>query len=109
MSKRERNEEIGRLYIGGKTLQELADEYGVSRQAIQNVLVGIGVPRRTEKGERKANNHPPITDIQQAQMIIEDLKKKVDYYRKKCRTEQSRNLMLRRYYKQKLLKELSEG
>ena len=52
----ERNEKIVKDYYDGKTLQEIADKHGITRQRVYQILVNCG----TEKRER--NTFKPTID-----------------------------------------------
>jgi hypothetical protein len=50
----QRNAEIAEKYRNGATLRELADEYGVTFQAVQYVLMKLGVNRRYRRALTEA-------------------------------------------------------
>ena len=41
--------EIGTLYKSGQTIEQIADQYGVSAGCVRNCLVKLRIPRRTSK------------------------------------------------------------
>lgn len=58
----ERGEKMVQMYKDGKTLQEIADEVGVCRERVRQIMERIGVPRRRKKGERLALTSKKMLD-----------------------------------------------
>lgn len=104
------NEEIVKMYLAGCTLDECGNKYGMSRQAVQQKLVKLGIPRRRAKGERKhiqTSLKGIRTEIDKHLLasLFEDIK----ILRSKLKREQIRNAMAKKYYMKMMAKHKLES
>lgn len=64
-----RAEAIRNRYLGGETLQQIAEGFGISRERVRQVLRAIGVPSRGTLPEHRRKAH----DLTEAELLAVDL------------------------------------
>ena len=52
---RQRNSEMARLALDGLNLTEIAEQFGVTRQRVQQILAAQGITTRTREARREAS------------------------------------------------------
>ena len=105
-----RNQDIANRYIKGETQRSIGQHYGMSRQAVSQILKRLNTPTRVKRGERaRLTNIVEYSGSDLAGQNIKELVELVEYYKAKFRSECIRNANMKRYYKEKLLSKLLEA
>jgi len=105
IQKKERALVIVGMYNNGHSLQEIGDKFKVSRQRVQQILIECGTPRRINRGERARISIPKLTDMPDyLESVISSCNERIKDYQSRLHRELIRNAMLKKYYKQKLLR-----
>lgn len=108
-SQMERNQDMANMYIAGHTLSTIGDKYGMSRQAVSQIFKRLNVPTRVKLGERaKLTNCVNYSKDELSNQTIEELVSLVAHYKSKYTKQYQRNIVMKKYYQQKLLSKLME-
>ena len=108
-SQKRRNQDMANMYISGHTLETIGNKYGMSRQAVSQIFKRLNVPTRVKLGERASiTNCINYSKDKLSNQTIESLVDLVEHYKAKHTKQYQRNIVMKKYYQQKLLSKLME-
>lgn len=83
--KTKRNEEIQKLILKGETFQSIGEKFGISKQRVRQLAVGLGVSRWKEKRALKKTRFKAFIKDIKARMLVSEMAVKHNLSEKEVR------------------------